>query len=247
MTLWPDADTPHARAPDDTRVYAVGDVHGCAGLLERLHDEIRRDADSAPESRKMIVYLGDYVDRGPDSAGVLSMLIERPLDGIDQVFLKGNHEDFLLRFLDDPGICDLWLMNGGRSTLRSYGLRVDRAGADDAAAALSAEFRARLPAPHLQFLQGLPLSHRAGGYLFVHAGIRPGVDLSQQTPEDLLWIRDPFLRSPYDHGCVVVHGHTPVDAPEVRFNRINIDTGAVWSGCLTALVMHGERWAFLRS
>ncbi len=247
MTVWPDADTPRTRAPDDTRVYAVGDVHGCAGLLEQLHDAIRRDADSAPESRKIIVYLGDYVDRGPDSAGVLSTLIDHPLDGIEQVCLKGNHEDFLLRFLDDPGICDLWLRNGGRATLRSYGLPVERAGGDEAATALSAEFRSRLPDTHQRFLQGLRLSHRAGGYLFVHAGIRPGVDLSRQTADDLLWIRDPFLRSPYDHGCVVVHGHTPVEAPDVHFNRINIDTGAVWSGCLTALVMHGEHWSFLRS
>lgn len=247
MTLWPDADTPRTRTPDDTRVYAVGDVHGCAGLLEQLQDAIRRDADSAPESRKMVVYLGDYVDRGPDSAGVLSTLIDQPLDGIEQVCLKGNHEDFLLRFLDDPGICDLWLMNGGRATLRSYGLTVGRPGADEAAVALSADFRARLPDAHLQFLQSLPLSHREGGYLFVHAGIRPGVDLAQQTADDLLWIRDPFLRSSYDHGYVVVHGHTPVEAPDVCFNRINIDTGAVWSGCLTALVMHGDHWSFLRS
>ncbi len=247
MTLWPDADSPRACAPDDTRIYAVGDVHGCAGLLEQLQDAIRRDADSAAESRKIVVYLGDYVDRGPDSAGVLSILIDRPLDGIEQVCLKGNHEDFLLRFLEDPGICDLWLMNGGRATLRSYGLSVERAGAEDAAAALSDAFRARLPDAHLRFLQDLRLSHRAGGYLFVHAGIRPGVDLSQQTADDLLWIRDPFLRSSYDHGCVVVHGHTPVEAPEVCFNRINIDTGAVWSGCLTALVMHGDRRSFLRS
>jgi serine/threonine protein phosphatase 1 len=247
MTLWPDADTPRARAPDDTRIYAVGDVHGRADLLDRLHDEISRDAASAPESRKMIVYLGDYVDRGPDSAAVLSTLTERPLDGIEQVCLKGNHEDFLLRFLDDPGICDLWLMNGGRATLRSYGLSVGRVGGDEAAAALSAELRARLPDAHLRFLEGLPLSHQAGGYLFVHAGIRPGVELSRQTAEDLLWIREPFLGSPYDHGCVVVHGHTPVEAPDVRFNRINIDTGAVWSDCLTALVMHADQWSFLRS
>lgn len=247
MTLWPDADTPRARAPDDTRVYAVGDVHGRSDLLARLHEEIRRDAAAAPESRKVIVYLGDYVDRGPDSAGVLSMLIDGPIDGVEQVCLKGNHEDFLLRFLDDPGICHLWLMNGGRETLRSYGLPADAAGADEAAAALSAEFRTRLPDAHLQFLRSLPLNHRAGGYLFVHAGILPGVELARQTAEDMLWIRDPFLRSSYDHGCVVVHGHTPVDAPEVRFNRINIDTGAVWSGCLTALVMHGDRWSFLRS
>lgn len=247
MTHWPDADTPRARAPEDIRVYAVGDIHGCVGLLERLHDAIRRDADAAPEARKRVVYLGDYVDRGPDSAGVISALAEQPLDGIEQVFLKGNHEDFLLRFLDDPGVCDLWLMNGGRATLRSYGLSVDRAGGDETAAALSAAFRARLPDAHLRFLQGLRLYHQAGGYLFVHAGIRPGVDLPQQTAEDLLWIRDPFLHSAYDHGYVVVHGHTPVEAPDVCFNRINIDTGAVWSGCLTALAMHGEDRFFLRS
>ena len=245
MTLWPDADTPRARAPEDTRLYAVGDVHGCTDLLDRLREEIRRDAASAPESRKIVVYLGDYVDRGADSAGVLTALTERPLDGIEQVCLKGNHEDLLLKFLDDPGVCALWLANGGRATLRSYGLEVDEAGAAASAAALSAELRARLPDAHLRFLQALPMTYRAGGYLFVHAGIRPGIELSQQAEDDLMWIRDPFLRSPYDHGYVVVHGHSPVDAPEVRFNRINIDTGAVWSGCLTALVMHGDRWSFL--
>ncbi len=232
---------PAAAVPPDTRVYAVGDVHGCATLLARLHELIRADAAAAPERRRVVVYLGDYVDRGPDSAGVVDMLIAGPGEGFEAVHLKGNHEDFLLRFLADPSIGGLWLMNGGGATLASYGVDGD-GGAD-----LRRAFLHALPKTHRAFYEGLRLWHREGTYLFVHAGIRPGRPVESQLAEDLLWIREPFLLSRADHGCVVVHGHTPVGAPEILDNRINVDTGAVWSGRLTALVLYGAERSFLQT
>ncbi len=243
--MWPTGDCVGA-VPEGTRVYAVGDVHGCAGLLDRLHGLIRDDASGAPESRKVVIYLGDYVDRGADSAGVIDRLLAEPLPGFEVVYLKGNHEDFMLRFLENPSVGALWLMNGGGATLASYGVTETRPGRlpgrEDG---LSEAFRARLPTAHLNFLEGLRLTHREGDFVFVHAGIRPGVPLDDQTQDDLLWIREPFLGSLADRGFVVVHGHTPVDSPELLFNRINVDTGAVWTGRLTAVVLHAEGQYFL--
>lgn len=243
--MWPDTDTPSASTPPGTRAYAIGDVHGRLDLLDRLHLAIEEDAATAPESRKVLVHLGDYVDRGPDSAGVLDRLLEGALPGFEWIVLKGNHEDLMLRFLDDPGSGPLWMMNGGAETLRSYGFDVDRRDPGLDFRDLRDRFAAALPAAHRDFLRSLSLTHREGDYLFVHAGIRPGVPLEQQVEEDLIWIRDEFLHCGQDHGYVVVHGHTPVAAPEVRFNRIGIDTGAVWSGVLTALAMAGGERRFL--
>lgn len=239
--MWPTGDCT-GKTPAGTRVYAVGDVHGRTDLLDRLHRMILDDAREAPESRKVVVYLGDYVDRGPDSAGVVDRLLADPLPGFESVHLKGNHEDFLLRFLDDPSIGSLWQMNGGAATLASYGVNgVER----DSARSLSEAFRDRLPAAHRRFFEGLRLMHREGDYVFVHAGVRPGAPLDAQSEDDLLWIREPFLGSAEDRGFVVVHGHTPVEWPELLFNRINVDTGAVWTGRLTAIVLHGDQRRFL--
>jgi len=243
--MWPTGECTGA-TPTGTRVYAIGDVHGCASLLDRLHAKIRADAADAPEPRKVVVYLGDYVDRGSDSAGVIDRLLDDPLPGFERVFLKGNHEDFMLRFLEKSSSGEVWLMNGGGSTLASYGVTESRP--RDSAAhvhGLADAFRDRLPAAHRRFLEGLELTHREGDYLFVHAGVRPGTRLDEQMEDDLLWIREPFLGSLEDRGYVVVHGHTPVDAPEVLFNRINVDTGAVWTRRLTAVVLHGRERYFL--
>ncbi len=228
------------RAPDDTIVYAIGDIHGRGDLLAELHRLIEIDARARPVERRVIVHLGDYVDRGPDSRGVLDRLIGAPLAGFQSVHLKGNHEDLLLRFLDG-GAGGIWLMNDGDATLRSYGVAADDVDPGKAQRA----FGKRLPPAHRAFLEGLALEHREGDYLFVHAGIRPGVPLDRQAPADLLWIREPFLGWTGDHGAVVVHGHTPVPEPEMRANRIGIDTGAFYSGRLTCLVLEGGGRRFL--
>jgi len=235
--------------PPDHRVYAVGDIHGCLDQVLALEDVILWDAKASSESRRTIVYLGDYVDRGPDGAGVIEHLI-RPLDGFGRVFLRGNHEDFLLRFIagDDDGLRrgDLWMMNGGDATLRSYGVDAPPYAADPLTLRdLRDRFEAALPAAHRAFLEATVLSHRIGGYFFAHAGVRPDRALDDQDAQDLMWIREPFLWSQEDLGAVVVHGHSPVSRPEMRPNRICVDTGAVFNGRLTALVLSGTQTSFL--
>ena len=240
-----DASPSGARVPEGSRVYAIGDIHGCVDKLEALHHLIAWDTKDAPP-RRVLVYLGDLVDRGPDPRGAIDLLLEAPLEGFERVVLLGNHEAFMLRFLRDPEAGPLWLANGGAATCRSYGADPDASpGGADRMAWLRGELVSRLPAEHRAFLEGLARSHVEGGYLFVHAGIRPEVPLDRQDPEDLLWIREPFLGSDLDHGKVVVHGHTPTDRPVVRANRIGIDTGACYGGRLTALVLEGDRRRFL--
>ncbi len=228
------------------RIYAIGDVHGLRGELAALHAAIRDDLAARPHPAPVVVHLGDFVDRGPDSAGVLSDLIAWDLHGVERICILGNHDDLMVKFFDDPrGVwCGYhWLERnlGGAATLASYGVDVDPR---TPLVALEVA-RGRVPDAHLHFLAGLPRMHRIGGYLFVHAGIAPGVPLDRQDPEDLVWIRGPFLTSPADHGVVVVHGHTPVKAVEVRRNRIAIDTGAVFGGPLTCLVLEGAERALL--
>ncbi len=238
---------PAPGVPEDTLVYAVGDIHGRLDLLERLHDRIAADAAASPAARKTVVYLGDYVDRGADSRGVIDLLLAAPVPGLEAVHLMGNHEALLLGFLDDAGTAGLWFANGGDDTLLSYGVDPRQApGADDPPVRLQEAFRRSLPASHLEFLRALRPSFALGDYLFVHAGIRPGVPLDAQDRDDLLWIRDGFLHSDADHGKVVVHGHSATREPEVRANRIGIDTGAVYGGRLTALALHGAERRFLQ-
>lgn len=234
--------------PPGTRVYAVGDIHGRDDLLRRLRRLIHEDAYRRQAPRNVVVYLGDYVDRGDGSRKVIDLLIGEPLPGFISVHLKGNHEDAMLRFLDDVTVAPSWLSFGGMETLMSYGI------APPPPHGLPAEFLVaqrslveRLPRPHLDFLRRLKVSHEEGDYLFVHAGIRPGVALDEQREEDLMWIRDDFLRSEASFGRIVVHGHTITTEPEVRRNRIGIDTGAFMSGCLTALVLEGTDWFFLQT
>lgn len=235
----------HASAPPDTRIYVVGDIHGRADLLRDLREKVRCDAREAPP-RRVLVYLGDYVDRGPESAAVLEMLTAEPLEAFESVHLCGNHEAWMLAFLDDPAQGSGWMMNGGSATLLSYGVAaMGAAYRRDRLAAAQAELRKRLPPAHLAFLETLAFSHVEGDYLFVHAGIRPGVALDEQVPEDLVWIRDEFLYSDRDHGKVVVHGHTIVDEPELLDNRIGIDTGAFATGRLTCLVLEGAERRFI--
>ncbi len=235
------------RAPAGSRLYAIGDIHGCLDHLRRLHDAILADAATAPP-RRVLIYLGDYVDRGPASRGVIEALAAPGPAGFERVFLKGNHEDFLVQALTDRSVLPSWLINGGDATCRSYGFDPDHPppGCKDRAAWQQESLRAALPPAHRAFLKSLALSHREGDYFFCHAGVRPGVRLAAQRAEDLMWIREPFLSTSAPHGKVVGHGHTPSQSPERRANRIGIDTGACYGGNLTALVLEDEEQRFLQ-
>ena len=238
---------PH-RVPEGSRVYAVGDIHGRADLLKRMHEMVLDDARDASAPRKVIVYLGDYVDRGRDSRGVVEILLDEPLSGFDGVHLRGNHDDWLMEFLAGTGSDTGWLLNGGYTTLQSYGVTLP----ESAVTAKDLEdgrrdLRDRLPDRHLEFFRALALTHVEGDYLFVHAGIRPGVPLEDQDPYDLIWIREEFLGSELDHGKIVVHGHTPSHNVELRQNRIGIDTGAFATSRLSCLVLEGDERRFLQT
>jgi serine/threonine protein phosphatase 1 len=233
-----------ARVPDGRRVYAIGDIHGHLVLLEELHGMILADAGGG-RAENVIVYLGDYIDRGPDSRGVIEALAAGPLPGFEVVHLMGNHEDFMLRFLEGAEVGRDWFQNGGDATLESYGIRCPGiwSGAK-AHARARAELAEALPEAHWGFLRGLSDCHQEGDYFFAHAGIRPGVSLAAQSPHDLMWIRDEFLDSERDHGKIVVHGHTVEREVRFRPNRIGINTGAYDTGCLTCLVLDGA-WPYL--
>jgi serine/threonine protein phosphatase 1 len=244
----PQQQTVAPEVPLGSRVYAVGDIHGRVDLLRALHRLIQEDAARRPARRNVVVYLGDYIDRGAESPGVIDLLLDQPLRGFEHVHLKGNHEDTLLRFLDDISIGQSWLLYGGAETLQSYGVRPPRAnGANEDLVRAQSELKQKLPERHRQFMAGLELTHAEGDYLFVHAGVRPGVLLDQQIEEDMLWIRDDFLFSDAEFGKIVVHGHTITSRPDLQPNRIGIDTGAFASGTLTCLVLDGTELAFLHT
>ncbi len=234
------------RVPDNARVYAVGDIHGRADLLGRLHDLIRADAAPFHDRRLAMVYLGDYIDRGPSSREVLDILVTSSLPGFETIHLKGNHEDLALRFLDDARTGLEWTLVGGDATLMSYGAADGRRlrGSVDFAT-IQEKFHGRLPPAHLEFLRNLGSFHVEGDYLFVHAGVRPGRPMEDQDEMDLIWIRGDFLQSTEDHGRMVVHGHSITHEPEIRPNRIGIDTGAYATGRLTCLVLDGDKRSFL--
>jgi serine/threonine protein phosphatase 1 len=218
----------------------VGDIHGRADLLEVLLEQIEADAACHPAAAKRLIYLGDYVDRGPASSAVIDLVLRDGPPGFEVVPLMGNHEEMMLRFLEDVAIGRTWMMNGGDATLRSYGVEPPSMFAGTPVLRhAQQQFAERLPAQHKQFLESLATSHIEGDYLFVHAGVRPGLPLDQQRTEDLLWIRDEFLDCSRDFGKVVVHGHSISIEPEFRPNRIGIDTGAYRSGRLTCLVLDG--------
>jgi len=227
----------HASLPQGQLVYAIGDIHGRADLLTLLLAEIASDAARATKAgRRTLVFLGDYIDRGPDSRRVVDMALNELPRGFDAHFLKGNHEAIMLGFLDDPTYLDHWLANGAGATFQSYGIDVaelSRKGAPQEA--WRRALLASLPETHRDFFEALELAVSFGDYFFVHAGVRPGIPLEAQDPLDMVWIRDPFLQSEEDFGKIVVHGHTPGRVPVIRANRIGIDTGAVFTDRLTAL------------
>lgn len=234
-----------ATVPAGRRVYAVGDVHGCRELLVRLLDKILAEAASV-RGKTDVVFLGDYIDRGPQSRAVIELLLGLPKT-IDAHFLRGNHEQALLDFLDRPLTYREWEHFGADATLASYGVERPRSRALPDLTVTRDRLAQAMPATHKRFLLSSQHSISIGDYVFVHAGIRPGVPLSEQTHRDLLWIRDEFLDSDDDHGKVVVHGHTPLAEPVCRQNRIGVDTGAYSTGKLTALVLEGRKRRFLRS
>ncbi len=236
-----DDDAP-SRLAEGTRVYAIGDVHGCDSRLAALHRLVADDLSRWPIEYPQLVHLGDYIDRGPDSAGVVARLAAgSPVPGVPTVNLRGNHEQMMLDCLANPDATAQWLANNGADTLAEWGIP---------AGAHPRSWTERIPLKVLSFLAGLQLMHVVDGYVFVHAGLRPGVALARQAPEDLMWIRGGFLDWPGQlvpdtPALVAVHGHTPRPAPEVRRNRIGIDTGAVRGGALTCIVLEGTRLRYL--
>ncbi|NJD34841.1 MAG: serine/threonine protein phosphatase [Betaproteobacteria bacterium] len=238
------------QTPADTVVYAIGDIHGRLDLLEKIQQRIANDAMQRAASRRQLVYLGDYVSRGPDSAGVVDRVRAWLPEGFERITLKGNHEDLLLRFIDGEIVTGRhWLDYGGLEAMAAYGVAIaDLEARDDASViAMHADLVARIPAAHLDFFRTLQISHRAGDYFFVHGGVKPGVPLPKQSDRDCMWIRKAFLNSNAEHGAMVVHGHSISEQPEIRRNRIGIDTGAYRSGVLTCLVLDGETRSFLQT
>lgn len=227
-------------------MYCIGDIHGRADLLERLHGQIEQDAKGF-SGEKHLLYLGDYIDRGEQSRQVIDMLVNHPLTGFEPIFIKGNHEQAMLDFMVHPQATASWLNFGGRQTLASYGIAVAFMPLMKDLKHLAAELNERLPAAHKQFLEDGLLYWRGGDYYFVHAGIRPGVGLEEQHFEDQLWIRDDFTQSTEDFGAVVVHGHTISKTAELLPNRIGIDTGAFHSDVLTCLVLEGTSQRLLQT
>lgn len=228
--------------PDGVIVWAVGDVHGRLDLLKPLVDAIISDAQASSMDRKVVVFLGDYVDRGPESRGVLQYLAGLQRDGsIEWRFLKGNHEEAMLDFLDDPSAGARWCEYGGDATLASYGLRLpDMRHMVEAWARIATDLDHKLTASERDFLEGLELSVTVGDYFFAHAGARPGESLERQTSRDLMWIRNSFLESDVEFEKVVVHGHTPTRDVYADHRRIGVDTKAYESGVLSALRLQGR-------
>jgi len=234
---------PTARAPEGLRVYAVGDIHGRADLLTQLASMIEAEVADAP-GKAVTVFLGDYLDRGPDSAAVIERLASNDFPTPFRA-LRGNHEEVALQFLQDESVLGEWRRFGGLETLHSYGVNIAQPmrglGFDKA----REDFADRLPGAHRDFLQRTELTATYGDYFFCHAGVRPGAPFARQTAEDLLWIREPFLSYQGVFEKVVVHGHTPVAAPESLPNRINVDTGAFATSMLTTVVLEGGARRFL--
>ena len=225
------------------RLYVIGDIHGRLDLLERAIAAIERDV-RMHGSDALTVTLGDYIDRGPASRGVIERLAENPFP-TPYVALKGNHEAMLTEFLAKPERGMHWRAQGGAETLQSYGVAVRPLLVGKANVEAAARLRAALPAKHVAFLRSLKTSFSHGRFFLCHAGVRPGVPLDEQSEDDLLWIRGEFLRTTEDFGKIIVHGHTPVAEPEVLPNRINIDTGAFMSGRLTCIELDDDGYRFL--
>lgn len=226
------------RMPSGRRAYVIGDIHGCRDKLVTLHGLVAADLAARPTGSAVLVHLGDYIDQGPDSAGVVALLAAgAPTAGLRIVNLLGDHERMLLDALSgDRAAATDWLWAGGREALASWGLPGTLPRED---------WKAALPASHVRWLQSLALQHQEGDYLFVHAGIRPGVPLADQSRDDLVTIRQPFLSTEQNHGLIVVHGHASAPSVQIAANRIGLDTGAGIGGKLTCAVLEDDLMALL--
>ncbi len=234
---------PARRVPEGWRIYAIGDVHGCLDQLSRLLDAIDADLRKS-DGKGHLIFLGDLVDRGPDSAGVVERLMKGGLPGDRADFLMGNHEEVMVECFDgNLQQCGYWLQYGGLQTLESYGL--SRAEILERSGSLPEAMREVVPVEHIEFIRTFGDHITIGDYLFVHAGIRPDVPVAEQSTRDLRWIRAGFLDDLTDHGCCVVHGHTIVSGVEVHRNRIAVDTGCYQTGKLTALVLNDDQKGYI--
>ena len=226
--------------------FAIGDIHGRLDLFKQLVDVIAADDAERGTAQTALILLGDYVDRGPQSAELLAYLRQYIAPAGNVTFLMGNHEDYMLAAYDgDISSLVPWLRYGGWETLRSYGL--SDAVIERRDGAVIDAMRRAIPPEDIAFLRDLTLSQRIGDYLFVHAGVAPGIPLESQTSQDMLWIRDRFITDDRDHGAIIVHGHTVTERPELRRNRIGIDTGAYDSGRLTAVGLQADQQWFLQT
>jgi serine/threonine protein phosphatase 1 len=244
----PDANgEPWPKFPGGRVGYAIGDIHGRSDLLGPMIDRLEAEHPAPdPAAPPIVVFLGDYVDRGPDSRGVIEMLMQRRPRGFERRYLLGNHEAMLLKFIQDPIENRHWLTQGGMPTLISYGVPVPPAVASRAALKEAGDlFRDAMPPDHLEFILGLERYVVLGDYAMVHAGIDPNKPMQSQTDAELLWIRKKFLENRRRHDYMIVHGHTPTDAPYKDERRIGVDTGAYASGRLTAVKLHGVEAEFI--
>jgi serine/threonine protein phosphatase 1 len=233
------------RVPADTRVYCIGDIHGRDDLLAVMHRKVIDDAKDFA-GRKIAIYLGDYIDRGLYSKQVVERLVANPLPAFEPIYLRGNHEQLLLLFLQHPETGADWMSFGGQAAAYSYGVKMHGIPLKKTQLLdVHRQLNALMPETHKHFYARLRLAHSEGDYFFVHAGIRPGIALQRQRENDLLWIRDEFTGSRHSHEKIVVHGHTVTPEPEIRANRIGIDTGAYCSGKLTCLVLQGAERRFI--
>jgi serine/threonine protein phosphatase 1 len=231
-------------------VYAVGDVHGRLDLLEPLLKDVVTDMlRSRPARPPLLVFLGDYVDRGDSSAGVIDLILRlKASDGFEVVTLKGNHEEALLQFMEDPDFGVTWMVHGGATTLASYKVTPPTVRNDpEVWRKTSAAFAKALPSAHLEFLQNLELMVTIGDYAFVHAGVRPGAALNMQEEHDLLWIRQDFLQASGPFEKIIVHGHTPAEEPQLTPHRLGLDTGAYATGVLTAVRLDDDSQRILQA
>jgi serine/threonine protein phosphatase 1 len=241
--FWKRSRQPAVSGPKGSRAYAIGDVHGRLDLLRALLERIEQDNARRGPAKTFLVFLGDLVDRGPDSRGVIDLLLSRPPRFARPIYLAGNHEEAFLRVVGgDEAVVPAWLSYGGKECAQSYGINGGWL-LNATPAAVTSEVAHKVPQAHVDFLASFGDTFRFGDYLFVHAGIRPGLPIEQQVQQDLRWIREGFLDDRTNHGVIVVHGHTIVETVEEHPNRIAIDTGAYRSGTLTAIGIEGrERW-----
>ena len=236
-----------AKLASGKRAYAIGDVHGRNDLLCKLLSQIQEHAANASSAEKILVLLGDYVDRGPTSKAVIDTLLGLDWPGWKFVFLRGNHDQAVLDFLADANFYRAWRSYGAPETLLSYGIMPPRFDRESEFAKARDELASAIPQSHLDFLQALQLLHVEDDYVFAHAGIKPGIPIEEQVAEDLLWIRDEFLNCRRELPKKVVHGHTPTEKPVIAKNRIGVDTGAHATHCLTAAVLEEESCIFLQT